>query len=403
MTIRAAFFGSLVVSFLLPSIVMAADPVPLRIGVLNDQGGNFMESSGPGSVIAAKMAAEDFGGKVGDRPIMILVADHQNKADIGAAVVRKWFDVDGVDLVIDVPNSSVAFAVNNLAKDKNRVFIASGAGAVGLTGDRCTPNFIHWTYDTYAYGHAIGKIVSEKFGKKWFFVTADYAFGHDLENQTSAAVKQVGGEVLGHAHFPLGTSDFSSFVLQAQASGADIVAMASGGADTTNSIKQAVEFGLAKKQKIVGLMGMVDNLWGLGPAAAQGAYIIAPFYWDLDDDTRAFSKRFQSKMSAGTVPTDHQAGVYAGVLHYLKAVQKVGASADGRAVVAAMKAMPTDDPLFKKGYIRADGRKIHDLYLLQAKGPSESRSRYDLAKIIAKIPGDSAFRPMSEGKCPLVD
>ncbi len=403
MTARSALFGSLVVSLFMAQAAVAADPVPLRIGVLNDQGGNFMESSGPGSVIAAKLAAEDFGGKVGDRPIEIVVADHQNKADIGANITRKWFDVDGVDMVIDVPNSSVAFAVGNLAKDKNKVFIASGAGAVGLTGDRCSPNFVHWTYDTYAYGHALGKLVTEKFGKKWFFMTADYAFGHDLENQTSAAVKAAGGQVLGNARFPLGSADFSSFVLQAQASGADIVGMASGGADTTNSIKQAVEFGLAKNQKIVGVMGMVDNLWGLGPAAAEGAYIVAPFYWDLDDETRAFSKRFQSKMTTGAVPTDHQAGVYAGVLHYLKAVQKVGNSTDGKAVVAAMKAMPTDDPLFKKGTIRADGRKIHDLYLLQAKGPSESTSKYDLVKVVTKIPGDEAFRPMSEGKCPLVN
>lgn len=393
--------GSLAAVLLTSFGAFAAEP-PLRIGVLNDQGGNFMESSGPGSVIAAKMAVEDFGGKVNGRAIEIVVGDHQNKADIGSNIVRKWFDVDGVDMVIDIPNSSVAFAVNNIVREKNKVFIASGAGAVGLTGDRCSPNFVHWTYDTYAYGQAIGKTVTSQLGKKWFFITADYAFGHDLERQTSAAVKAAGGEVLGSVKFPLGTADFSSFVLQAQASGADIVAIASGGADTTNSIKQSVEFGLAKKQKIVGVMGMVDNLWGLGPEAAQGAYIVAPFYWDLDDDTRAFTKRFQSQISTGAVPTDHQAGVYAGVLHYLKAVQKVGSSADGKAVVEAMKAIPTDDPLFKKGTIRADGRKIHDLFLLQAKSPAESKSKYDLAKVATRIPGNDAFRPLAEGGCPLV-
>jgi branched-chain amino acid transport system substrate-binding protein len=331
-----------------------------------------------------------------------VIGDHQNKADVGSNIVRKWFDVDGVDMVIDIPNSSVAFAVNNLTRDKNKVFIASGAGAVGLTGDRCSPNFVHWTYDTYAYGQAIGKAATAQLGKKWFFITADYAFGHDLEKQTSAAVKDAGGELLGSVRFPLATADFSSFVLQAQASGADVVAIASGGADTTNSIKQSVEFGLAKKQKIVGVMGMVDNLWGLGPEAAQGAYIVAPFYWDLDDETRAFSKRFQALMSTGAIPTDHQAGVYAGVLHYLKAVQKVGSSTDGKAVVEAMKAMPTDDPLFKKGTIRVDGRKIHDIYLLQGKTPAESKSKYDLVKVVSRIKGDEAFRPLSEGGCPLV-
>jgi branched-chain amino acid transport system substrate-binding protein len=377
--------------------------VPLRIGVLNDQGGNFMESSGPGSVVAAKMAAEDFGGKILGREIEIVVGDHQNKADIGAAIVRKWFDVDGVDMVIDVPNSSVAFAVNNIVRDKDKVFIASAAGTASLTGADCSPNFVHWTYDTFAYGQAMGRTVTEKFGKKWFFMTADYAFGRDLETQTTAAVKATGGTVVGSVRFPLGTFDFSSFVLQAQNSGADVIAIASGGADTTNSIKQASEFGLQKDAKIVGVMGMVDNLWSLGPVAADGAYIVAPFYWDLDDDTRSFSKRFQSRMTTGAVPTDHQAGVYAGVLHYLKAVQKVGESSDGKAVVAAMKSIPTDDPLFKKGMIRADGRKIHDLYLLQAKGPADSTSKYDLAKIVEKIPGDSAFRPLADGKCPLVN
>lgn len=388
-------------------VTVATSPVhsqqaPLRIGVLNDQSGNFAEASGPGSVVAARLAVEDFGGKVNGRPIEVVVGDHQNKPDIGANLVRRWFDVDGVDMVIDVPNSSVAFAVTHLAKEKNKVFIASGAGATGLTGDRCSPNFVHWTYDTYAYGQAMGRAITAQGNKKWFFITADYAFGHDLEAQTTNAVKAAGGTVVGSVRHPFGTSDFSSFVLQAQASGADVVAMASGGADTTNSLKQAAEFGLNKSRKVVGVMGMVDNLWGLGVPAAQGAFIVAPFYWDLDDETRSFSKRFMERMTTKTVPTDHQAGVYAGVLHYLKAVQKVGASADGKAVVDAMKGMPTDDPLFKRGMIRADGRKIHDIYLLQAKTPSESKSKYDLVKVVAKVPGEQAFRPLADGKCELV-
>lgn len=379
-----------------------AQTKPLRIGVLNDQSGNFKDSGGPGSVLAAKMAVEDFGGKVNGRPIEVVVGDHQNKADIGASIVRKWFDVDGVDVVVDVPNSSVAFAVSHLVKDNNKAFLVSGGGSVGLTGDQCTPNLVHWTWDTYGNGQGMGKAIASQGGKKWFFITADYAFGHDLEAQTASAVKASGGTVAGSVKHPFGTADFSSFVLQAQASGADVIAMANGGFDTTKSLKQAAEFGLTKDRKVVGLAAMIDNILSLGLPAAQGTYVVSPFYWDLDDETRAFSKRFSERMSTKAVPVDLQAGVYSSVFHYLKAVQKVGDSSDGRAVVAAMKAMPTDDPLFKKGKIRADGRKIHDLYLLQAKAPAESKSTYDLLKVISKTPGDQAFRPLAEGKCRIV-
>ena len=278
----------------------------------------------------------------------------------------------------------------------------SGAGTALLTGEKCTPNTVHWTYDTYAYGHGLGKAVVAQGGKKWFFLTADYAFGHDLEKQASEAVKASGGEVLGAVRHPLGTADYASFLLQAQASGADIVGIANAGDDTITSIKQAAEFGLTKKQKLVGLILGMNGLPALGLKAAQGAQIINPFYWDLTDGTRAFAKRFAERHPQNNYPNDMQAGVYASVLHYLKAVDKAGSSGDGKAVVAAMKAIPTDDPLFGKGTIRQDGRKIHPLYLLQVKTPEESTSKWDLLKVIATIPGEQAFRPESEGNCPLV-
>ena len=321
---------------------------------------------------------------------------------MGVAIARRWYENESVDAIFDLPNSAIALAVANMTEQKNKVFVGSGAGTALLTGEKCTPNTVHWTYDTYAYGRGLGKAVVAQGGKKWFFLTADYAFGHDLEKQASEAVKASGGEVLGAVRHPLGTADYASFLLQAQASGADIVGIANAGDDTITLMKQAAEFGLTKKQKLVGLILGMNGLPALGLKAAQGAQIMNPFYWDLTDGTRAFAKRFAERHPQNNYPNDMQAGVYASVLHYLKAADKVSGAVDGKAVVAAMKAIPTDDPLFGKGIIRQDGRKIHPLYLLEVKTPDESTSKWDLLKVVATIPGEQAFRPESEGNCPLV-
>jgi branched-chain amino acid transport system substrate-binding protein len=380
-----------------------AEEAPLRIGVLNDQSGPYADYQGPGSVVAAQLAVADYGGSVAGRKIEVIFADHQNKVDIGANIARKWFETEGVDVIVDVPNSSIAFAVADLAREKNKVFIGSGAGSDALTGAKCSPNTIHWTYDTYAYGHGIGKAIVAQGGKKWFFVSADYAFGKDLEKQTVEAVEANGGTVAGTVRHPIGTADFSSYLLQAQSSGADVIAFANAGADTTNAMKQAAEFNLGKDHKLVGVILGVPGIPGLGLAAAQGSYIMNPFYWDLNDATRAFTKRYVALLPSHNVPDDMQAGVYSAVIHYLKAVDKLGSGDDGRAVAAKMKELPSDDPLFGKGHIRADGRKIHPMYLLQVKTLAESTSKWDLLKVVATVPGEDAFRPLKDGHCPFVN
>ena len=388
------------VVLLLPLSATAQDRV--RIGVLNDQSGVFAEYQGIGSVIAAQMAVEDYGGKAAGKRVEVVSADHQNKTDVGATIARRWYETEGVDAIFDLPNSAIALAVAGMSEQKNKVFVGSGAGTALLTGEKCTPNTVHWTYDTYAYGRGLGKAVVAQGGRKWFFLTADYAFGHDLEKQASEGAKASGGQVVGAVRHPLGTADYASFLLQAQASGADIVGVANAGDDTITSMKQAVEFGLTPKQRLVGLILGMNGIPALGLKLAQGAQIMNPFYWDLNDGTRAFAKRFAERHPRNNVPNDMQAGVYASVIHYLKAVDKVGSAIDGKAVVAAMKAMPTDDALFGKGVIREDGRKIHPLYLLEVKKPEESQSKWDLLKVVATIPGDQAFRPETEGNCPLV-
>src|SRR5438128_3415114 len=324
----------------------------VRIGVLNDQSGVFSTYQGIGSVIAAQMAVEDYGGKAAGKTVEVVAADHQNKPDIGTAIARRWYENENVDAIFDLPNSSIALAVANMTEQKNKVFVGSGAGTALLTGEKCTPNTVHWTYDTYAYGRGLGKAVVAQGGKKWFFLTADYAFGHDLEKQAMEAVKAAGGEVVGAVRHPLGTADYASFLLQAQASGADVIGIANAGDDTITSMKQAAEFGLTKTQKLVGLILGMNGIPALGLKAAQGAQIMNPFYWDLNDGTRAFAKRFAERHPQQNYPNDMQAGVYASVLHYLKAVDKAGGASDGKAVVAAMKAIPTDDPLFGKGLFR---------------------------------------------------
>ena len=381
----------------------AADSTPLRIAVLNDLSGVYSDFQGIGSVIAAQMAVEDFGGKVAGRPIEVLSADHQNKADVGAAIARRWFDNENVQLILDVPNSSVALAVNEIAHEKNKVLIGSGAGTSQLTGEKCTTNTIHWTYDTWALAHGVAKAVVEQGGKKWFFITSDYAFGHDLEKQASDVVKASGGQVLGAVRHPLGTSDYASFLLQAQASGADVIGLATPGGDLSNLVKQANEFGVPKTQRLVGLIFSINNADAIGLANSQGVVALNATYWDLNDATRAWSKRFQERHPRKNMPNDQQMGVYSAVMHYLKAVEKLdGEANDGAKVVAKMKEMPTDDPLFGKGTIRADGRKIHQNYILKTKSPEQSKGKWDYFEVIATVPASESFRPIKEGNCPLV-
>ncbi|HYF60872.1 MAG TPA: ABC transporter substrate-binding protein [Burkholderiaceae bacterium] len=380
----------------------AQAPTTVRIGVLSDMSSVYADFQGPGSVLAAQMAAEDYAKAGGKMKVEVVSADHQNKPDVGATVARQWFDTQGVDMVVDLPNSAVALAVNQIVRDKNKVLIGSGAGSAVLTGAQCSPNTVHWTYDTYAYGHALGRAVVEQGGRNWFFITADYAFGHDLEKQATEEVTARGGKVVGSVRHPVNAPDFSSYLLQARSSGADVVAFANAGGDLTNALKQAAEFGLGGSQRLVGLIFGVTNVPALGLDAAKGLISVAPFYWDQNAGTREFSQRWQARHSKRAMPNDMQAGVYAATMHYLKAVDKLGSATDGRAVVEAMKAMPTDDPLFGKGTIRPDGRKMHPMYLLQVKQPGESKGGWDYMKVLATIPAEAAFRPLNAGGCPLV-
>ena len=374
----------------------------VRIGVMNDMSGVYSDDQGPGSLLAAQMAVEDYGGRAAGQTVEVVGGDHQNKTDIGAQVARRWLDTEGVGMIIDLPNSGIALAINELVRDRNKVMIGSGAGTALLTGEKCSPNTVHWTYDTWAYGHGLARAVIQQGVRSVFFITADYAFGHDLEKQFSDEALKSGAKVLGSARHPLGTSDFASLLLQAQSSGADAVAFANAGGDTSNSLKQAGEFGLTPRQKLLALIMGQNNVRALGLQAAQGTMLVVPFYWDMSDTTRAWAQRFAQRHAKRNMPNDMQAGVYAAVLHYLKAVDKIGGATDGKAVVAAMKAMPTDDPLFGKGVIRPDGRKIHPMYLFQVKAPAESKGPWDYYKLLATIPAEQAFRPLKDGGCPLV-
>ena len=373
----------------------------VKIGVLTDLAGPYEQNSGAGSVEAAKMAAEEFGNKINGAPIEIVSADHQNKPDVGSSIARQWYDVDKVDVIVDVPNSGVALAVNQITRDKGKALLVSGAATADLTGKACSPNTIHWAYDTWALANGTGNAIVKTGGDTWFFITADYAFGHALERDVEAVVIKNGGKVLGKVRHPLNTSDFSSFLLQAQASKAKIVGLANAGGDTTNSIKQAAEFGIVKGgQSLAGLLVFITDVHALGLPTAQGLIFTETFYWDLNDKTRAFAKRFVER-DKGIHPTMVHAGVYSAVLHYLKAVEALK-SDDGTKVIAKMKEMPTDDPLFGKGTIRVDGRKIHPAYLVEVKKPAESKAPWDYYKIRATIPADQAFRPLDQGECPLV-
>jgi len=373
----------------------------IRIGVLNDQSSLYADLAGQGSVIAARMAVEDFGAAKKGMKVEVLSADHQNKPDVGSAIARQWYDVDKVDVIFDVPNSGVALAVNQITRDKGKALIVSGAATADLTGKACSPNTVHWTYDTWMLANGTGNAIVKTGGDTWFFLTADYAFGHALERDTEAVVLKAGGKVLGKVRHPLNTQDFSSFLLQAQSSKAKIIGLANAGGDTTNSIKQAAEFGIVKGgQNLAGLLVFITDVHGLGLNNAQGLILTESFYWDYNEQTRAFAKRFAAA-DRGIHPTMVHAGVYAGVLHYLKAVEALK-SDDGTKVIRKMKEIPTDDPLFGKGRIRQDGRKVHPAYLLEVKKPSESKYPWDYYKIRATIPADQAFRPEKEGGCPLV-
>ncbi len=373
----------------------------VKFGVLNDRSGLYADITGEGSVIAARMAIEDF--KAAEKGIKaeVVSGDHQNKPDVGATIARRWYDQDGVDVVLDVPTSSVALAINTLTREKNKIFMNSGGGTSDLTGSQCSPNTVHWTYDTWALANGTGSAMVKRGGDTWYFLTADYAFGHALERDTSAVVTKSGGKVLGSSRHPLSATDFSSFLLSAQSSKAKVIGLANAGGDTINSIKAAADFGIVSGgQSLAGLLIFISDIKALGLQTAQGLVLSESFYWDLNDQTRAFSKRFAER-NGGKVPTMVHAGVYASALHYLKAVEALK-DKDAAKVMAKMKEMPTDDPLFGKGQIRADGRKIHPMYLFEVKKPSESKGEWDLYKLVATIPIEQAFRPLNEGGCPLV-
>ena len=374
----------------------------IKIGVMNDASGLYADITGQGSVIAARMAVEDFGAAAKGLKVEIVSADHQNKPDVGSTIARTWYDQDKVDAIADVPTSSVGLAVNQITKEKGKAFLASGPATSDLTGKACSPNTVHWAYDTWMLANGTGSALVKTGGDSWFFLTADYAFGHALERDTAAAVTKAGGKVLGQVRHPFPGTDFSSFLLQAQTSKAKVIGLANAGGDTINSIKQAAEFGIVKGgQSLAGLLMFITDVHALGLNTAQGLTFTETFYWDLNDQTRAWTKRFIAQSPRGNYPTMVQAGVYASVLHYLKAVEAIK-SDDGAKVVEQMKKMPTDDALFGKGTIRPDGRKLHAAYLFEVKKPSESKGPWDYYKLRATIPADQAFRPLKDGECPLV-
>jgi len=383
-----------------PAHAQISDGV-IKIGVLNDQSSLYADLAGQGSVVAARMAVEDFGAAKKGMKVEIISADHQNKPEVGSSVARQWYDREGVDVIVDVPTSSVALAVNQVTREKNKAFLVSGAASSDLTGKACSPNTIHWTYDTWMLAHGTGSAIVKTGGKTWFFLTADYAFGHALERDTEEVVVKNGGKVVGKVRHPLNAQDFSSFLLQAQSSKAHIIGLANAGGDTINSIKQASEFGIVKGgQNLAGLLVFISDVHALGLPTAQGLILTETFYWDRNEQTRAFAKRFAPQYK-GNMPTMVQAGVYSSVLHYLKAVEAAKTD-DGPKVIAKMKELPTDDPLFGKGRVRQDWRKIHDAYLFEVKKPGESKFAWDYYKTRDTLPAEQAFRPEKEGGCPLV-
>jgi branched-chain amino acid transport system substrate-binding protein len=398
-------FRLVLVSALLASCLSAHDAraqisdYVVRIGVLNDQSGLYADLGGPGSVVAARMAVEDFGGAVLGKPVEIVYADHQNKSDVGAAIAREWFEVGKVDMVIGFDHSAVALAVEQLAAEKGRIAIAGAVGSTAFTGKSCTPTEASWIYDSYALTTSLAKAIVAEGRDTWFFITVDYAFGHSLEADASAAVRAAGGKILGSVRHPLNTADFSSYLLQAQASGAKVVAFANGGGDMVNATKQANEFGLTKNQTIVSLLVFISDVHSMQLQAAQGLKFVTAFYWDRDEETRIWSKRFFERQ--GRMPTMPQAAVYSAIRHYLGAIEAAGTD-EAKAVMAKMRERPVNDFYVKNGRLREDGRLVHDMYFAQVKAPAESKGPWDYYKLLAAIPGGQAFRPLAEGGCPLV-
>ena len=395
---------ALALAVTLGSASALADDKTVKIGVLTDLSSVYSDPTGPGSVLAAQMAVEDSGLTAKGWKIEVISADHLNTPDVGAGVALKWFDEENVDVIADTPTSGVALAVAQVVKDKNRIFLNSGAGTTALTNKACTPNTVHWSYDTYMLAHGTGSAMVKTGGDSWFFVTADYVFGKTLQADTTAVVEASGGKVLGAVYVPLNTADFSSFLLQAQNSKAKVIGLANAGGDTDNAIKQAHEFGImGAGQKIAPLLFSVEEAHALGLEVAQGLQVTEPFYWDMNEATRAFAKRFQPRARNNIMPSQIHAGVYAAIAHYLKVLEASGGNShDGAAIVAKMKATPTDDPLFGKGLIREDGRHIHPAYLFEVKSPAESKYPWDYYKLVATIPAEEAFKPLAQSECPLV-
>jgi branched-chain amino acid transport system substrate-binding protein len=398
---RTILWGSVALSLAVTTVAAAAQTA-VKIGVLADMSGPYSDFAGPGSVEAVKMAAEDFRAANQSIAVEVVSADGQNKPDIATTIARRWFDTEKVDMVIDIPTSGIALPLAAIVKEKNKVMIATTAGTSDLSGKACTPNSLHWTWDTWSNSHGTAEAVVKSGGKNWYFLTADYTFGTTMEREASDVITANGGKVLGSVRHPLNTTDFSSFLLQAQSSKAQIIGLANGGTDTINAIKTAAEFGIvAGGQKLVGLVIFINDVHALGLKSSNGLLLTTAFYWDLNDKTRAFAERF-AKRNGGKMPSMSQAGSYSGTLAYLAAVARTGRADDGAAVVAAMRAAGVfDDPLFGKTSVRADGRVIHDMYLVEVKKPSESIKPYDYYKVVSVIPGDKAFRPLSEGACPL--
>ena len=394
----AAVFSALALSMSAQSAA-SGDNGPIRLGAILDMSGVYADVTGPGSATAARMAIEDFGGKLLGRPVQLRVADHQNKPNVAASIATEWFDAEGVTAIMDVAASSPALAVMNVADQRHKIVMLSGPGALAITNKNCTPTTVHWTYNTYGNAQTVGRAILRQGGKTWFFITADYTFGHALESDTAAVVKAGGGQVLGDAKAPLDNPDFSSMLISAQQSGADVIGLANGGNDTSNAVKQASEFGVTRKQRIALLGAEINDVHAMGLDIAQSLLVAEAFYWDLDDGTRAFSKRFHKKLHK--MPNMLQAGLYSAVTHYLHAVQDAGTT-DSAAVMQKMRDTPVNDFFAKNGHIRIDGMMVHDMYLFQVKAPAESKEDWDIYKRVATVPGDEAFQPLSQSQCPLV-
>lgn len=396
---RGKSIGGFGIALALFTASAVAQDGPVKLGVLTDMSSLYADNGGQGSVIAAQMAVDDFGGQVLGRSIQIIAGDHQNKADVGATIARRWLENENVEVVLDVPNSAVALAVQGITRDKKKLFLATGAATSRLTGDECSPTGIHWTYDTYALSQGTTRAMSRLGANSWFFISVDYSLGAQLEADSRKVISSTGGKVLGAAKHPINTPDFSSFLLQAQSSKADVIALADSGGDFINAVKQAGEFGITERQKLVGLLVFIADIHSLGLQSAQSLMLSSAFYWDLNEATRAWSKRFIAKTQK--VPTMIHAGTYGAVMHYLKAVQAAG-TLDGPAVAAKMRELPVNDFMTRNGRIRDDGRLVRDMYLFRVKSPEQSRYKFDYYELLATIPGEEAFRPMEQGGCPLL-